>query len=358
MRQKLFNTKRVTRRTALPLCLTAALVLSACAESSTSGSSGEEQTVELKIADYLPEGDYHIEHGLKVFMESAEEMSDGSITFEHYPAEQLAAAADQLDATGSGLADISLLGVTYHTDKLPLAGVCALPGAFSKVTQGTEACWEVTQSPEIQEEYLGNDVRPIYTTVNEPYGLQTRDVKVEKLEDLKGMKLRSGGGDMSLLLSRLGAVPVEMSGPETYEGVQRGTLDGIVYPILSLPPYDLGGPLDYGITGINLGSFLHTMAINEQTWQGLSKDQQEALMLAGEEVMSSYSRWVDDNTRPVIEEIEGDGDMEFYELPEDEVERLNEHSEVISEQWAEEMTKRNFAGEAVWTSWQNALGDS
>jgi TRAP-type C4-dicarboxylate transport system substrate-binding protein len=357
MRDTTLRTRKATL-VGLPALLVAAL-LSACgSESGAGGSAREGEPVEFKIADYLPEGDYHIENGLQVFMEKAEELSDGTITFEHYPAEQLAAGPDLLDATGSGLADISLLGVTYHTDKLPLAGVCALPGSFTTVTQGTEACWEVVQSAEIEEEFLKNGVRPLYTHVNEPYGLQTRKARVEQLEDLKGMKLRSGGGDMSRLISRMGAVPVEMSGPETYEGVRRGTLDGILYPVLSIPPYDLGGPLDYGITGINLGSFLHTAAINEQSWQSLSQTQREALMAAGEEAMDNYARWVDENSGTVIEQIESEGDMEFYELPQDEMDRWNEHAKAINEQWASAMEERGFAGNSVWATWEEALGNS
>jgi TRAP-type C4-dicarboxylate transport system substrate-binding protein len=49
---------------------------------------------------------------------------------------------------------------------------------------------------------------------------------VAKLEDFKGQRIRSAGEYFSYCLEALGAVPVMMSSGETYQAIQRGTVDG------------------------------------------------------------------------------------------------------------------------------------
>ena len=53
------------------------------------------------------------------------------------------------------------------------------------------------------------------------------------MEDLKGMKIR-GTGTSIKVVEALGATPVAMPQPETYDALQKGVVDGLVSPIETL----------------------------------------------------------------------------------------------------------------------------
>jgi len=59
---------------------------------------------------------------------------------------------------------------------------------------------------------------------NPPYNLLSKK-PIRKLEDLKGLKIRSGGGVMAETVKRLGAVPVMVPASEFYTAFQRGVFD-------------------------------------------------------------------------------------------------------------------------------------
>ena len=48
--------------------------------------------------------------------------------------------------------------------------------------------------------------------------------------DLAGARIRTGGGQLSEIVKALGAVPVALSVPETYNALERGVVDGTILP--------------------------------------------------------------------------------------------------------------------------------
>lgn len=60
-----------------------------------------------------------------------------------------------------------------------------------------------------------------------PYHLFTKDKAVRKLEDIKGMKIRAGGGTHAAIIGALGATQTSIPGAEAYTAMQRGTIDAV-----------------------------------------------------------------------------------------------------------------------------------
>src|ERR1700709_1737758 len=93
----------------------AALILGA----SVSASSAEDKIV-LKLADSLPAG--HIIHEMvaKPFMELVTKATNGQVTFQHFPSEQLGKAKDMAQLTALGVMDLAYMVPSYSSDKFPL----------------------------------------------------------------------------------------------------------------------------------------------------------------------------------------------------------------------------------------------
>src|SRR5699024_4443392 len=87
---------------------------------------------------------------------------------------------------------------------------------------GVQAAWE---SPEVLEEFEKKNLVPLIPMLAAG-GYSTMCSKpMTSLEDWKGKQLRVGSAAAGKQVTDLGATPVSLSFPETYEALQRGTVD-------------------------------------------------------------------------------------------------------------------------------------
>ena len=101
-----------------------------------------QEKINLRLAESLPAG--HVIHELvaKPFMELVTKATNGQVTFQHYPAEQLGKAKDMAQLTVTGVADISYIVPSYSSEKYPLTAVAELPGIFETECQGSLAFYK------------------------------------------------------------------------------------------------------------------------------------------------------------------------------------------------------------------------
>ena len=204
-----------------------------------------QEKITLRLAESLPAG--HVIHELvaKPFMELVTKGTNGQVTFQHYPAEQLGKAKDMAQLTVAGVADVSYIVPSYSSEKYPLTAVAELPGIFDTECQGSLAFYKISHNGGILEtkEFGPNQLRPLVTIALPAYQIQlatSREVKTAK--DLEGLKIRTTGGAMDLMMRSIGGVPVRMAAPEIYESLTRGTLDGLIFSYQSSVSYDSEPP--------------------------------------------------------------------------------------------------------------------
>lgn len=326
--------------------LSLSLFLSACGneDGAASGNTeaNEDQVIKLKVADSVPTSNFISTDGIVFFMDRVEELTDGKVEFEYYPAEQLGSAGSLLDLTTSKTTDIGY--TTYASEKLPLTDVGTLPGGFSTSKEGTKIFWKLTEEMLLEEEYLKNGVRPLWTVALPSYQLVTGNKKIESIEDIKGLKLRVTG-TMELSMQELGAAPVAMAAPEVFTALERGTLDGAVFPVTSYKPYQLEQISDYSTSNANLGSFIVVYSINEEIYQDLPQDVKDAMKTAGQDTMNHFSEFLDENNPKLLEEFSSD--MEVYELDQETLDALDAKMGTTWERWAEGLEKRGLPGNKV-----------
>ncbi|HMM70849.1 MAG TPA: TRAP transporter substrate-binding protein DctP, partial [Rhodocyclaceae bacterium] len=224
----------------------------------------QDKKLTLRVADSFPQGHYLSRYATKPWMEQVTALTKGQVQFEHYPAEQLGKAKDLLSLTINGVTDIGYVGPSYVSDKMPLSAVAQLPGSFSTSCEGTLAYWKIARDGVLaQKEFAPNGVRLLFTVVLAPYQVGTTKQKIEGMKSIEGLKIRSTGGALDVVVRKMKAVPVNIPAPEVYEAMSRGTVDGGVLPFSSLFPYELHKLLKYSTVGENLGSFVANYVISE-----------------------------------------------------------------------------------------------
>ncbi|MCB2052400.1 MAG: TRAP transporter substrate-binding protein DctP [Novosphingobium sp.] len=313
------------------------------------------QDITLRVADSLPVGHYISESLLKPFLTEVEEKTGGAVGFDYFPAQQLGKAKDMLSLTQTGVADIGYIGASYLADKLPLSAVAQLPGAFDSSCEGTMAYWQLAKPGGTldQAEYAPEGVRALMVLALAPYQLFSAK-EISDLASFKGQKMRTSGGTQALAMTKLGGVPVQMSAPETREALSRGTLDAVVFPHSSVPPYDLTPYLKSATEGLNLGSFVLAYMISQDKFDALPADVQATLVEAGENATRSACASVDARDGADKQAL-ADGGVRFVKLPDAEVAEIQQVLDGVGEEWAAELDARGKPGSEVLSAFNAAL---
>jgi len=316
-----------------------------------------QEKVTLRLAESLPQG--HVIHELvaKPFMELVTKATNGQVTFQHYPAEQLGKAKDMAQLTVAGVADVSYIVPSYSSDKYPLTAVAELPGLFETDCQGSLAFYKISHNGGILEskEFGPNQLRPLVTIALPAYQIllaTSREVKSAK--DLEGLKMRTTGGAMDLMMRSIGGVPVRMAAPEIYESLTRGTLDGIIFSYQSSVSYDFGKILKSGTEGLNFGTAIFTYSIGENKFRSLPENVRKALVEAGEQTTREGCKRFEDGEKAAAEKIKSQG-MKIINFSDADKKLFDTAFKAVADDWVKDINKRGKPGTEVFKAFTEAL---
>lgn len=312
----------------------------------------------IRVADSLPTSHYITRYATKFWMDEVTKRSQGQVTFEHFPAQQLGKAEDMLELARTGVADVTYVPTSYVSEKLPLSSVSELPGSFATSCEGSRAFLDLATNEEsaARNEFLRNGVRVVYALALPPYQLMTAKRKYTGGMDAQGLKIRiPGGGALDALVRALGAVPLQIGSPELHESLARGTIDGLLYPYGSVFTYDLQGLLEYSTVGENFGTAMVTYVINEERWKALKPEMQQLLTVVGRETTERACRMMDNDVADFIKKFEEVG-VTLVALSEAASAELDELNVKIADTWAEELDGRGLAARETLAAFRQALG--
>lgn len=187
--------------------------------------SQEYPEMSLKLAHFVPSN----VTGSKVdkwFADEINKRSGGRIKIQIFWSESLGKANELLDLVASGAVDLAAVSPGYFPNKLPLAGATnSVMMQFPDNAAAAKITAEIVEKfPAVQDELKKANVYPIFFHSLNPYRLFCSR-KVEKIEDFKGLKIRSWGEYIPVMWESLGATPVSLMTPDIYEGLQRGIVD-------------------------------------------------------------------------------------------------------------------------------------
>ena len=323
-------------------------------------SSPAQEKITLRLADSLPSG--HVIHELvaKPFMALVTKATNGQVTFQHFPSEQLGKAKDMAQLTAIGVADVSYIVPSYSSDKFPLTAVAELPGIFDTECQGSLAFYKISHNGGILEtkEFAPNQLRPLVTIALPAYQFQlatSRDIKTAK--DLAGLKVRTTGGAMDLMMRSIGGVPVRMAAPEIYESLTRGTLDGLIFSYQSSVSYEFGKMLKSGTEGLNFGTAILTYSMGEAKFKSLPENVRKALIVAGEQTTRESCKRFEDGEKAATEKIKSQG-MKVINFGPDDKKIFDAAFKGVAEDWVKDLDKRGKPGTEVFKAFTEALGTS
>lgn len=183
------------------------------------------QEVTLKVSHFLPPSSNYQTGVLEPWCAKLLKESAGKLKCQIYPAMQLGGTPAQLaDQVKNGVADIVWTAPSYSPGRFPATEALDLP--FSLPPDGlggSRAMWEYYQQ-HAKNDFKDYKMLALFSGMNTL--IVTANKPILKLEDLKGVKLRSPSRLGSKMIQALGATPVNMPPAQITEAISKGVIDG------------------------------------------------------------------------------------------------------------------------------------
>lgn len=295
---------------------------------------------ELRLGDFQSTTHIVSVEGTQRWMKEVTEATGGSLTFQHFPAQQAAKSKELLDAVKNGILDAALIGPTYHAETLPLNSVVGLPGFYTSAAQGTAALQRMEAEGPLHDEMLDAGVVPIFAFVLPPYQILSKEKRLGMPADWKGLNIRTAGATQAIVAKDLGAAGVSIGGPEVYTAVETGRLDGVLFPLPSVPAYNLQEVVKHISTNGAFGGYSFAIVVNKDVYDGLTQDEKDAMKKVGEEVAMHVAKAQDDSVVTLSKDWTGKG-IDVYQLTADESAAINKAISGAQDEWLERIGKRN-----------------
>jgi TRAP-type C4-dicarboxylate transport system substrate-binding protein len=190
----------------------------------------------------------------------------------------------QMDLVRDGVADATWMFHGYNPGRFLLTKAVELPGLGTNAEAASVAYWRVHQKY-FAEANEHEGVTLIGLTSHGPGIIHTKQ-PFTQLEDLKGLKIRIGGGVSADVGNLLGVVGVQVPAPKVYETLSQGVADGIFMPMETKKSFRLKEVAPFSMImpgGLYYGSFAFVM--NTDKLNSLDEADRTAVLNASGEIL-------------------------------------------------------------------------
>ncbi|TCQ09043.1 tripartite ATP-independent transporter DctP family solute receptor [Rhizobium sp. PP-F2F-G36] len=244
-------------------------------------STAQAQEITLRSADIHPDG-YPTVEAVKYMGQLLSERSNGRIKIEVSNNAVLGNEKDTIEQTRFGVIDMNRVNAAPFNNLVPETTVLGLPFLF----RSTDHMHHTVDGP------IGDEVLKAF----EPHGLvglafydsgarsfYTTKKPIEKLDDLKGMKIRVQQSDLWIaMMQAFGANPTPMPMGEVYSSLETGVVDGAEN---NWPSYESARHFEvaknYTLTEHSLNPEI--LVISKISWDKLTPEDQTLLRQAAKD---------------------------------------------------------------------------
>jgi TRAP-type transport system periplasmic protein len=333
------------------VALAAALLVAGCADNGNDADDADNgdgfgADVTLTFGHPFPPTDPIQVNIWEPWVEQVREATDGTVNIEIHAGGALAPPPQVYENVAVGAQDIGWTLPGYTPGRFPITQIIEAPFVFPNGVEGTEAAiglWD--EFEEFRAEY--DDVKMLAIWAMDTGDLFTRDQRVETLEDLAGLTIRSPAPLQSQALEAMGANAVGMPAPEIYDAVERGVIDGYKLANSATRVFDLGPVTSYR-TVCHCYTAVFVLVMNQQAWDQLSPAQQEAMEeLSGPDLAREVAAEHEAASDDVEASYWPENDVESVELSEAEFARWRDAAQPVFDQWIAEREADGVPGQEM-----------
>ena len=267
---------------------------------STSCSAADQPVKMVRYTGHMPVGNFNTVAAEK-FIKEVEEKTKGTLKFTYYPAGQLAMDVKAIELCQRGAIEMAQMFPSRAVGMIPESDLVYPffddPDWYARRLfdpAGGGGLWSKIIVPKFQEKNLHLLPGPLYS----PEHSMLTKKKIAKMEDYKGLKIRTSSRAMGAAVESWGASGVVLTSAETYQALQRLTIDGALSGITSIRSRKWFEVAD-NVQLLWMACTSLDTAVNMKFWKGLSNDQRHII----QEAMRSSTIWAWEQS---IDELNGD----------------------------------------------------
>lgn len=188
------------------------------------GTARAQSKVTWKVQAHWPKASASFKDSLEWFATELSRRTDGRFKMQLFGAGELAKGAEIFNIVKRGVVEMGTLALAYNLGEGQALGLAyGIPGTLREP-------WEMTHYLKNLggEALVNEDLEPkgvIYRTEKAYTTELVVNKKIETLDDFKSLKLRSAGTILEYLAAA-GASPTHVAGPELYQALATGVVDG------------------------------------------------------------------------------------------------------------------------------------
>ncbi|MBN1105760.1 MAG: TRAP transporter substrate-binding protein [Deltaproteobacteria bacterium] len=305
---------------------------------SVTSSVAQTKTVKITFSHFWPLG-HPVTNLLDAWAKEVEKRTKGTVNVTIFTAGTLTPAPKCYDGVVKGISGMGSSAMGYTKGRFPLMEVLELPWGCETALVATRMANAFYRKFLPQEL---SDTKVMFFQAHGPGIVHTKK-PVRKLEDMKGLKIRSTGTSAKIATA-LGATPVAMPMGDTYDAIAKGVVDGSMAPISSLAGFKWGEVAK--CTTENFGA-AYTQAffvvMNKGAWNSLPADAKAVIEKINEEWIERTGRvWdeYDEMGRDFVKKLGN----EIISLSKEENKRWSQACEGMMDEYLKYAQERGLPG--------------
>ncbi|MFZ5587303.1 MAG: TRAP transporter substrate-binding protein [Thermodesulfobacteriota bacterium] len=328
------------------LCLAALLILAAPALAA--------EPVKLTYSNFFPPA--HAQSRLaQAWCEEIAQRTGGRVVFQYLPGATLLKAEQTFDGVVNGMADVGMSCFAYTRGRFPVMEVVDLPLGYPNGPTATAVANRV--AAELKPAEL-KQVEVMYLHAHGPGWLHTKKRPVRSLDDMAGLKLRATGTSANLVKA-LGGVPVALAMPETYQSLEKGVVDGSVYPLEANQGWKLGEVVNYATDLSSVGyTTCFFVVMNQDRWRGLPAEVRAVIAQVNQEWITRHGQAWDEADAVGLKFFLDQPGRERIALDPAEAERWRQAAEPVLSEYEARLRARGVDGAGALAAARKALADA
>ena len=238
----------------------------------------DEKVIKLKYSNFFPPS-----HKNSILSEQwgkeIEKRTNGRIKVTYFAGNTLTPPTQTYDSVVKGIADVGQSLMGYSPGRFPLTEVLALPLGYSSGEQATNLTNEFYKKFKPKE---FDDSQVMYFHGHGPGLFHTKKV-ISSIDDIKGLRIKANA-ENAAIVTAVGGAPVSLPITETYDGLQKGLIDGVLLPIEPIKGWKFFEMIKTTVENYAMAYTAPIFVVmNKGKWNSLPKDVQDIITRVNQE---------------------------------------------------------------------------
>lgn len=340
------------------------LVLAACggkdSKDGSSSSKSNDEVYEINFNVSASPTSTFVKDIVEPWVEYVKEKSDGRIEIHVYTNAALGSLATAYEDIQNRVYELGMVSPGRHpeTELFPLT-IGDLPFALTSPKVANEVLSKFIDEFMNEEGSFGKGT-PLTIYATDAWNLYSKE-PVETVADVKGKNISDSVPERLELLKQWGASPVNLANTELYEGLERGTVDKVMYTSVGAQGFNFHEVAKY-MTKLNVGGTLQLLLINSEFLNELPEDLKTMFIedfgpKFGELGVESYTKRAEEAIQQFEEQVKDKGGK-VIEPSEEAMKEFKAPAKKIAEAWVKKANDKGYDGEAMLKFYNEALAEA